>query len=78
MDDNKSNQNNSVFDENCWIKGYSKVFHMFHQNQNALRNISLIMAAYINHLIAYKILYLTIYFVFKRSLSIFHIIQPYF
>ena len=26
MDDNKSNQNNSAFDENCWIKGYSKVF----------------------------------------------------
>ena len=29
-------------------------------------------------MIAYKILYLTIYFVFKRSLSIFHIIQRHF
>ena len=27
------------------------------------------MAAYIHHLIAYRIMYLTIYFVFKRSLS---------
>ena len=30
------------------------------------------------HLIAYKILYLTIYFVFKRNLLIFHIIQGHF
>ena len=50
-------------------------FSMFHQNQNSLKNIFLVMAPYIYHLIAYKILYLTIYFVFKRSLSIFHITQ---
>ena len=33
---------------------------------------------HIYHLIAYKIIYLTIYFVFKRGLSICHIIQRHF
>ena len=45
-------------------------------NQNSPKNTFPILVAYT--LKAYKILYLTIYFVLKRSLSICHIIQGHF
>ena len=44
----------------------------------SLRTTFLIMAAYIYQLIAYKILYLTVCFVLKRSLAICHITQGHF
>ena len=50
---------------------------MFHQNQNSLKILSLLWWC-IDHLIAYKVLYLKIYFVFKRTLAIYHIIQGHF
>ena len=50
------------------FKGIVRSFGMFHWNQNSLKNTFLIMATYLYNFIAYKILYLTIYFVFKRRL----------
>ena len=52
---------------------YFILFHLFIFTQNTF----LIMAT-LYHLIAYKIPFLTVYFVFKTSLAICHIIQGYF
>ena len=51
---------------------------MFHENQNSLENTFLTIEGMIYRLMTYKILYLAIYIVFKRSLSIFHVIQRHF
>ena len=60
------------------FKDIVRSFSMFQENQNSLENTFLTIEGMIYRLITYKILYLAIYIVFKRSLSICHVIQRHF
>ena len=69
---------NSYF---LWLQSISKFkdtvrsFGMFHKIHSEILSL---LWWHIYHLIAYKIRYLTVYFVFKRSLAIRHITQGHF